>query len=60
MSAAEARSLVNTWRPEIDAPNLRSFWLLTRAEYDELLPIRITPAPSELRRVGLVIEDLEP
>lgn len=58
LSPAEARSLVETWRPEIDAPGLRAFWLLTRPEYDSLLPIRITPAPRELVRVGLVIEDL--
>lgn len=60
LSAAEAQSLVETWRPEIEAPGLRAFWLLTRAEYDTLLPIRITPAPSELVRVGLVIESLDP
>lgn len=60
LSSAEARSLVETWRPEIEAPGLRAFWLLSRAEYDTLLPLRITPAPRELVRVGLVIEDLDP
>ncbi|MBI2894999.1 MAG: hypothetical protein HYY06_15700 [Deltaproteobacteria bacterium] len=60
LSRAEARSLVETWRPEIDSPRLRAFWLLTRVEYDALLPITIAPRPSELVRVGLVIEDLEP
>lgn len=60
LSAAEARSLVDTWRPEIEAPGLRAFWPLTRPEYDALLPIRIAPTPRDLVRVGLVIEDLGP
>jgi hypothetical protein len=37
-----------------------AFWLLSRAEYDTLLPIDIAPRPREIVRVGLVIEDLEP
>lgn len=58
LTPAEARSLVETWRPEIEAPGLRAFWLLPRAEYDALLPLRISPMPREIVRVGLVIEDL--
>jgi hypothetical protein len=56
LSVEETRALVETWRPEIEAPGLKAFWLLPRAEYDALLPIEITPAPSEIVRVGLVIE----
>jgi hypothetical protein len=58
LSPAEARSLVETWRPEIEAPGLRAFWLLPRAEYDALLPLSVSPTPREIVRVGLVIEDL--
>jgi hypothetical protein len=56
LSAHEADSLVRTWQPEIDAPGLRAFWLVPRAQYDALLPIEVSPAPSEIVRVGLVIE----
>ena len=42
--------------PEIDAEGLKAFWLVSRADYDGLLPIEITPAPREMVRVGLVIE----
>ncbi len=58
LSAHEADSLVRTWQPEIEAEGLRAFWLLPRAEYDALLPIEISPPPTDLVRVGLVIEQL--
>lgn len=60
LSAPEARALVETWRPEIDAPGLRAFWLLARSEYDAVLPLRVAPVPREIVRVGVVIEDLGP
>jgi hypothetical protein len=58
LTDAEARALVETWRPEIEAPGLRAFWLLPRADYDALLPLEVSPAPREVVRVGLVIQTL--
>ena len=34
--------------------------VLPRAEYDRLLPIRFTPQPEELVRVGLVVQEVSP
>ena len=59
LSAAESRSLLETWRDELfRTPSARAIYFVPRDAYDRMLPIRITPAPTELVRVGLVIEDL--
>lgn len=55
----ETTALLRTWRGELfesDAPRVIS--LPSRAAYDEALPIEITPRPSSLTRVGVVIERL--
>lgn len=49
---AEAQSMVNTWRDSWFGENgTRLLYLLPRELTDELLPIKIEPAPDELTRV---------
>jgi hypothetical protein len=57
LSAAEARSLLDTWRDDLftDARR-RAVSFVARDAYDRMLPLTITPAPAEIVRVGLVIE----
>ncbi len=55
----EARSLVETWQGELfGATERRAIYFIPRSDYDRMLPITITPTPTELVRVGLVIEKL--
>jgi hypothetical protein len=58
LTAPEARSLVSTWRDELFAAAPHAVYFVPRAAYDRMLPLEITPAPTELVRVGLVIEPL--
>jgi hypothetical protein len=60
LSAAETRSLLETWRDELfgspsaPAPS-RLVYFITRARYDAMLPLRVSPTPDAVVRVGLVI-----
>jgi hypothetical protein len=59
LTAQEARALVDTWRHELfeeQRPHL--VYLISRVAYEGALPIVITPNPSELVRVGVIIERL--
>ena len=59
LTAAESRSLLETWRDELftsAAP--RAIYLVPRHLYDRMHPLSITPTPAETVRVGLVIESL--
>jgi len=57
LTGAEAQSLVATWHYElVQARGDRRIFFVDRADYDVMLPIRITPSPRQLVRVGLVIE----
>lgn len=58
LNAAEAASLLGTWEPELNDNARHLIYLLTRAEYDRMLPITISPTPTELVRVGVVISEL--
>lgn len=59
LTPAEAESLLLTWHAALVQPGgARLIWLLPRASYDAMLPLEITPAPRELVRVGVVIEQL--
>ncbi len=59
LDAAEATSLLETWRDDLfGVGQARAIYFLPRASYDRMLPITITPTPTELIRVGLVIEIL--
>src|SRR5688500_17301907 len=60
LTRAEARSLLDTWRDELfRSQTPRVVYLVPRATYDRMLPIRISPQPAELVRVGLVIEEVD-
>lgn len=60
LTPAESRSLLETWRDELFEPTgSRAVYFMPRPLYDRMLPIRISPAPTELVRVGLVIEELD-
>ncbi len=57
LSAPEARSLVETWRDDLFRDQRpRAIYFVPRDAYDRMLPLRMTPAPDELVRVGLVID----
>lgn len=59
LTAPESASLLDTWRDELfGAAGPRAVYLLPRAHYDAMLPLRIAPQPAQLVRVGLVIETL--
>lgn len=59
LSRAEAGSLLATWGDELfAAAPRRAVYFVPREAYDRMLPLRITPTPQELVRVGLVIERL--
>jgi hypothetical protein len=48
----EARSMVETWwHSYFEDPGLRAFWVLPRETTDRLLPLQVSPAPSEIVRV---------
>ena len=56
LSAAEAHSVVEIWRPGFFMEKgVTAFYILPQAEYDRLLPLKITPQPGEIRRVGIVL-----
>lgn len=56
LTAPEARSLVETWRDELFSPTPHALYFVPRDAYDRMLPLSIDPMPTELVRVGLVIE----
>jgi hypothetical protein len=47
----EASAMVETWRDTWFEPGVRIFYLLPQAVVDELLPLRIEPAPRAIVRV---------
>jgi hypothetical protein len=52
LNDAEARSMVETWwHSYFEAPGLRVFWVLPREATDRLLPLDVSPPPSEIVRV---------
>jgi hypothetical protein len=61
LDAAETRALLDTWRDELFGrpgaapPPPRLIYFLTRARYDAMLPLRVSPTPDDIVRVGLVI-----
>lgn len=57
LTGPEARSLLETWRDELFRDvRRRAIYFVPREAYDRMLPITITPTPTELVRVGLVID----
>ncbi len=59
LTRAEVRSLVRTWQDElVNADALHVISLVSPAAYEAALPMTIVPQPSEVVRVGVVIERL--
>jgi hypothetical protein len=57
LTAPEAGSLLETWRDDLFRDQRpRAIYFVPRDAYDRMLPIRMTPEPDELVRVGLVID----
>ncbi len=57
LTSGETTALLDTWRDELFAPGRRrAVYFVPREAYDRMLPLAITPAPSALVRVGLVID----
>ena len=61
LDAKETRALLDTWRDELFGrpgaapPPPRLIYFVTRARYDAMLPLRVSPTPDAVVRVGLVI-----
>ena len=56
LTAAESRSVVEIWRAGcLMAKGVTAFYLLPQAEYDRVLPLKITPQPGEILRVGIIL-----
>lgn len=52
LTEAEARAMAETWwNSYFEAPGLRVFWVLPREATDKLLPLEVSPPPSEITRV---------
>jgi hypothetical protein len=47
----EARAMVATWRDSWFEPGSRIFYIMPRAQVDELLPLQMSPPPSAVSRV---------
>ena len=48
----EAKAMLETWKASyFERPGFRIFWILPESEVNKLLPIEITPTPTELKRV---------
>jgi hypothetical protein len=55
LSAPEARSLIELWKAELlYAGGVTLFYRLPQEEYERCLPLKMTPKPEKLVRVGLV------
>ena len=60
LSDKESAAVLDIWMPELVKPGKRLVYVLPREEYDRLLPIVFDPMPEELKRVGLVIQEIQP
>jgi hypothetical protein len=55
LNKAEANSLVELWKQELFlTEGITLFYRLPQTAYDRLLPLRLSPRPDKLVRVGLV------
>lgn len=58
LTDAEAKGLLDAWRPQFFGTKGKRFVLLLRAdEYDAMCPLQVRPKPTELARVGLVLTE---
>jgi hypothetical protein len=57
LTAGEADALLDTWRSNLfEGSEKRVMWMLRRDVYDAILPLDVTPRPTTIVRVGLVIQ----
>jgi len=47
----EAAAMIETWRDSWFEPGMRVIYLMPRSTVDQVLPLRVTPAPKETTRV---------
>lgn len=58
LNVEEAKGLVDCWRPQFfETEGKRLLTIFGNVEYQNLCPISITPDPTELRRVGIVLTE---
>jgi hypothetical protein len=57
--AKEARAMIETWRDSWFDEGKRLFYIVSRKTIDSILPLEITPAPSEIVRVFVGRIELE-
>jgi len=58
LSQAEARAALDVWQGILLSRGTRAISLLPRALLDRTLPLTAAPAPAELVRVALLVQDL--
>lgn len=52
LSESEASAMINTWKSHwFDEPGLRTLTIVPREVVDAMVPLEITPSPSQLERV---------
>jgi hypothetical protein len=56
----EAMGLIDAWRPQFFATKgFRLLTIMTPADYDEFCPLLMYPQPTEVVRVGIVLQELK-
>lgn len=59
MTEAESQAIVETWKPDLlDRAGLLVISRISPALYEQMFPLKITPKPDELVRVGMVFDTL--
>ena len=59
LNIEEAKGLIDCWRKQFfETDGQRVLTILDTKEYDRLCPIMISPAPTEISRVGIVLSEL--
>ena len=55
----EVKGLIDCWRPQFfETDGQRVLTIFGTEEYDRLCPITISPDPTEISRVGIVLSEL--
>jgi len=58
LNSEEANGLIDCWRPQFfKTPGRRLLTIFDKKEYGKLCPISISPKPTELSRVGIVLTE---
>ena len=60
LNQSESDGLLDCWTPQFfETSGKRVIFLLHREEYDVMCPLKIRPEPTDLKRVGLVLTELD-